>query len=811
MNTSSLAAELGRGLILIDGAMGTMLQALGLSVKECPETWNISRPELVKSVHRSYLEAGAQIIETNTFGANQYKLAQFGLADEVEALNWHGVQLARQAIGEAGRDGSAWVAGVIGPLGELLEPYGSLPLQNAYAAFRRQAQSLVEAGADLLYIQTMSDLAEARQAVLAARGLGVPVWCSLSFEAAGRTLTGATPEAAVISLTAAGASVVGANCSLGPQELVPIIERMVSLGLAPVLAEPNAGLPRLVEGKTVFPADPAEFAAGLAKLHASGAAVVGGCCGTTPDHLKAAAHLRGAPVALHPRPQGVLYLASRTEHVAIGANQPVRIIGERINPTGRKKLAADIASGAMVEVAREARRQAEAGAELLDLNVGVAGIDQVAAITQAVPAVERVTGLPLVLDSDTPEVLQAGVSVYQGKALLNSVTAKKESLVQLLPIAKAYGAAVIGLTITEQGIPQTAEERLAAAETIVRTAQEYGLDPGEVIIDCLTLTVGADQQAARETLKAIRLIKQELAVPCVLGISNISHGLPNRVPLNDAFLAMAIANGLDAAIVNPLTDSTRATFVAANLLAGRDQGAARYLAAFGGPEAPSQAPQKEAEPADNRQLLAKHVVTGDREGIALVVEKLLAGGMDPLQLVTEVLTPALEVVGQKYELGEYFLPNLLLSAEAAQKAFAVIKAHFPADERVVLGRALIATVEGDIHDIGKNIVKVILENHGFSMLDLGKDVPVEKIVEVAAAEQVDLVLLSALMTTTLPAMAKTVRRLREVVPQIPVLVGGAVVTAEYAREIGADGYGKDAVAGVQEAKRLLKQVRGLRE
>ncbi len=789
--------------------MGTTLQALGLSVKECPEAWNVSRPDLVQSVHQSYLQAGAQIIETNTFGANQFKLAQFGLAEEVETFNWHGVKLARQAIVQAGRDGTAGVAGVIGPLGELLEPYGSLPLQTAYTAFLRQARSLVEAGADLIYIQTMSDLAEARQAILAAKELGVLVWCSMNFEASGRTLTGATPEAAVISLSAAGASVVGANCSLGPQELVPIIERMAALGLSPILAEPNAGLPRLEGGRTVFPANPEEFVAGLERLQSSGAAIVGGCCGTTPDHLRFAAHLGGTPVVSSPRPQGVLYLASRTEHVAIGANQPVRIIGERLNPTGRKQLAADIASGAMIEVSREARQQAEIGAELLDLNVGVAGIDQVAAIRQAVPAVERVTGLPLVLDSATPEVLRAGVSIYQGKALLNSVTAKKESLAQLLPIAKKYGAAVIGLTITEQGIPQSARERLAAAELIVRTAQSYGLDPSEIMIDCLTMTVGVDQQSARETLKAIQLIKQELGVCCVLGISNISHGLPNRIPLNDAFLAMAISSGLDAAIINPLIDSTRDTIVAANLLAGRDQGATRYLSVFGGKEAQNKAPQRETRSNNDHQLLAKQVVSGDREGVAPVVERLLSAGMDPLKLVTEILTPALEVVGAKYEQGEYFLPNLLLSAEAAQKAFAIIKDRFPLDDRVVAGRALIATVEGDIHDIGKNIVKVILENHGFSMLDLGKDVPVEEIVRVAVAEQVDLVLLSALMTTTLPAMAKTVQRLREAAPQLPVLVGGAVVTADYAKEIGAAGYGKDAVAGVQEAKRLLKQVRGM--
>ncbi|MBO8125610.1 MAG: homocysteine S-methyltransferase family protein [Firmicutes bacterium] len=804
MINQSLESFLGKRVIVLDGAMGTSLQSLGLPPGVLPETWNLEQPEKVVSVHRSYLEAGAQVIETNTFGANRKKLGQFGLADQVAAFNRRGVELARQAIADSGK--RAWVAGVIGPLGELLEPYGPLSISEAYAAFSEQAQALVEAGADLILVQTMSDLAEARQAVLAAKRLGVPVFASVTFEESGKTLTGATPEAAVISLAAAGAKVVGANCSLGPREMRPVISKMAVLGLVPVLAEPNAGLPRLEGTQTVFPEGAAEFAQGMAELVRAGAAVIGGCCGTTSEHISRIAFLGGQRPNLSPRPKGRLFLASRTSHTVIGSGQPVRLIGERINPTGRKKLAADIASGSFKAVASEAREQTRAGAELLDVNVGVAGINQVQSMEQAVKVVARASQLPLVLDSATPEVLAAGAAVYQGKALLNSVSAKKASLDQVLPIAKEHGAAVLGLTLTEEGIPKTALGRLKAAETIVEAAIRHSLDPGDIIIDCLTLTVGAEPEGARETLEAIRLVKEELGVPTVLGVSNISHGLPRRELINRAFLAMAIASGLDAGILNPFELSIIETIHAGNLLTGRDQGARFYLFQYGDTEAGSEGrDQTGRDRAPSSETLYQAIVSGDRDKVEPALRELVAkADLHPLTIIQEILTPALEEVGRRYEDGRYFLPNLLLSAEAAQLAFSILREELASSNQTYLGKALLATVEGDIHDIGKNIVKVILENHGFQTVDLGKDVPVQTVVQRAQEDKADIVLLSALMTTTLPAMEETVKQLKKVLPQVPVMVGGAVVTRSYAEKIGAAGYAKDAVGAVQEAKKLIK-------
>ncbi len=804
MKNQRSIAGLGSRLLLLDGAMGTTLQRQGLAPGMLPEVWNLDRSQQVVAVHQEYLEAGAQIIETNTFGANRLKLGQFGLAQQVNQINAQGVRLARTAISQAGRSGTAWVAGVIGPLGELLEPFGPLTLAEARACFQEQAQALVAAGADLLLIQTMSDLAEARQGVLAARDLGVPVFCSLTFEASGRTLTGVEPEAAVIALAAAGAAVVGINCSLGPQEMAPLVARMVQLGLIPVLAEPNAGLPSLQNGQTIFPQGPAEFAAGIQGLIKAGAAVVGGCCGTTAEHIALLAQFAGQEVPRQQRSQGRLYLASRTGYTVIGAGEPIRLIGERLNPTGRKNLAAAIVSGDFREVAAEARKQVEVGAELLDVNVGVPGVDEVAALSKAVTVVSEVSGVPLVLDSTNPQALEAGAQAYQGKALLNSVSAQRASLEAILPVAKAYGAAVLGLTLTEKGIPERAEDRLAAAQVILETALEYGLDPNDIIIDCLTLTVGAQPEAARQTLKAMDLVKKELGLATVLGVSNISHGLPNRRTLNNVFLAMAAAHGLDAAILNPFALETKETLTCANLLTGRDGGAQQYLLTFGSVSPKTTiVPGSPGVQSDKAQQLRQIIITGAREECVPVLQELLSAGWSPLTVIDQILTPALEEVGRKYEEKVYFLPNLLLAAEAAQKAFTFLRSHMPSIQETFIGKALLATVEGDIHDIGKNILRALLQNHGFETIDLGKDVPVEMVVKSAQEEQPDIVLLSALMTTTLPAMERTVVSLKKIQPRLPVMVGGAVVTRSYAEQIGATGYAKDAVGGVQLAKELV--------
>ncbi|MGE5509462.1 MAG: homocysteine S-methyltransferase family protein [Chitinophagales bacterium] len=819
-----LAALLDGGTVLLDGALGTQLIAAGLTAGECPETWNLTHPEVLREVHRAYLAAGSQVITTNTFGGNRRKLSAYGLGGSVAELNAAGARLAREAAGEG-----ALVAGSMGPTGEFVEPFGPLSFREAYEVFQEQAKALLEGGADFLLLETFSDFGEARAALLAARDLGAPVAATFTFDEHGRTLLGADPEAVVVVLQGLGAAFVGANCSLGPQELIPLAHRMVAVAQVPVAVQPNAGLPRLVDGRPVYPLGAAEFGQAGRSLLEAGVRLVGGCCGTSPAHISALAEAvreagRGAG-----RPACVAAAAAPTDLYLAGPGGVVHVsraglpaaIGERLNPTARRRLADAVRSGDFAVYREEARSQVAAGAQVLDLNVGVPGVDEPQAMRAAVKAVAAAVPVPLSIDSATGGALAAGLEVFPGRALLNSVSGKEASLAEVLPLARRYGSAVLGLTLDERGIPARAEDRLAVARRIVEAAEALGLRRSDLLIDCLVLAAGAQQAEVAETLKAVRLVREELGVATVLGVSNVSHGLPARPLLNRTFLAMAVAAGLDAAIFNPLDQGMWETLRAGAVLVNRDPHARAFLASLPAEErpaaaaaaAPAAAPLPAPESAGSPVVVApspaaegwvaplfRAVVEGESSRVANLVGKALAEAA-PLEVINRAVVPALEEVGRRYERGDYFLPQLMLAAEAARAAFAELKPHLAeAGGGASRATVVLATVEGDIHDIGKNIVAVMLENHGFRVVDLGKDVPARRIVEAVRREGASLVGLSALMTTTMMGMAQVIQALRAEGAPVKVLVGGAVVTEAFARSIGADGYGKDAVAAVRLAQ-----------
>ncbi|HEU0265622.1 MAG TPA: homocysteine S-methyltransferase family protein [Geobacterales bacterium] len=794
---------LGERVLVLDGAMGTMLQERGLKPGQSPEELNLTMPEAVASVHREYLAAGADIIVTNTFGGSRPKLAHFGLEGELASINARAVAIAREVAGD-----KAWVAASIGPTGHFMEPVGDLSFDEMVAIFREQAQALLSAGADLFTLETFLDVKEARAALIAIRELSstIPVIAMLTFDDNGRSVLGTPPAVAALTLAASGADVVGSNCGLGPEEMVAILAEMRQVTTLPLICQANAGLPQLVDGKTIFPASPVEMTTPLDRLLAQGVRVVGGCCGTTPQHIRAirqALDQRQTPWQ-PPLSDGRCRLSSRSALVAVGPGVPVAIIGERINPTGKKGFAQELVDGKVAYIRREALEQVAAGALLLDINVGVPGIDEPRAMEQAVFCVTGSVTTPLVLDSSDPRALEQGLKAADGKVLINSVNGEEKSLSQVLPLAKKYGAAVIGLTLDAKGIPDSAEGRLAIAERIVQAAEALGIPRHDLIMDCLTLTVSAEQGRAMETLRAIRLVKERLGVQTVLGVSNISFGLPRRPLISSAFLAMAIEAGLDAAIINPKEREMVDIWQAAQVLVNRDPRAVAYIEACQGGEGNLQPPsQPVAADADIRQRLSLSIINGDLEGVVSLVEEGLRQGLSPLIISNEGLLPGLEEVGRRFEKNSIFLPQVMRSADTMQRAFGRLKEELGGDRPAPLGRILMATVEGDIHDIGKNIVCTLLENHGFEVVDLGKNVPARRIVEEAVSRGVDAVGLSALMTTTMTEMEHVIAELRAAGVKTFTMVGGAVVTPEYAQKIGADLYAKDAMEAVARVKQLL--------
>ena len=778
-----------KNCILLDGGMGTMLQQGGLRPGENPMIFNITRPELVEAIHRQYVEAGSGVILTNTFGASRRKLQGTGYtpAQVIEAA----VDAARQAAG-----GRAKVALDIGPLGELLAPLGTLTFDEAYVLFREQVEAGVSAGVDLVFIETMTDLQEVRAALLAVKECSdLPVFVTMTFEPTGRTFTGVLPESFATVATGLGADAVGINCSMGPDQMEDVVTRILGATDLPVIVKPNAGLPDPATGEYTMP--PEAFAESVEALVGLGAQALGGCCGTNPayiDALVGGAALRAPPSPSRKRTsRSVICSASKLLPI-----DGVRVIGERINPTGKPDFRRALMDGNWDYVLEQAISQEVAGADLLDVNVGVPELDEPKVMAEAVTAIQGVTGLPLQIDSSNPKAIEAGLRVYNGKAIVNSVNGEAAVLERVLPMVKKYGAAVVGLTLDEQGIPQTAEERLIIARRILDAAIAHGIPKEDVYIDCLTLTVSAQPEGAGETVRAVRAVREELGLQTVLGVSNISFGLPSRELINQTFLIMALEAGLTLPIINPNAGPMMDAVAAFRLLTQADPDGTAFIARFA---AHSTAPAKQtAQPTEG---VAEAIARGLKEDARRLTAGLIQSESE-LQVVSGHLIPALDRVGQQFEAGKIFLPQLLNAAAAAGEAFELIKQSLAARGEVSLdkGTIVLATVEGDIHDIGKNIVKVILENYGYRVIDLGRDVPPERVVEAVLREKAGLVGLSALMTTTLRSMADTIAAL-QAAGDMKIMVGGAVLTPAYAAEIGADYYAKDANEGVAIAREVF--------
>ncbi|APG24415.1 MULTISPECIES: homocysteine S-methyltransferase family protein [Syntrophotalea] len=786
-------------VLILDGAMGTMLQERGLKAGGCPEEMNLSAPHVVEAVHREYAEAGADIIVSNSFGGSRLKLAHYGLEHRVREINAGAVELARRAAGE-GR----FVAASMGPTGRFLQPVGDAGFDEMVEVFGEQVRAFAEAGADLITLETFLDIAELRAAVIACHEFSdLPVMALMTFEDAGRSVLGTSPEAAAVTLEGLGVTVVGSNCGLGVEGIHDVLARMRKVCATPLIAQPNAGLPQLIDGRTVFNATPQDMVAYHQRLLDIGVRVIGGCCGTTPAHISAMRQaLQGLTQDWTPPPRRCL-LSSRTSVAEIGGQAACAIIGERINPTGRKAYAQELREGKTAYVRREAQVQVAAGAHLLDVNCGAPGVDEPAALERAVLAIEGVTQVPLVLDSSDPAALERGLKVADGKVLINSVSGEAKSLQGILPLARKYGAAVIALALDGSGIPETAEERLSVARRIRDAALQSGIAPQDIVVDCLTLTVSAEQKRAMETIRTLRLVRDELGMATALGVSNISFGLPCRPVLSSVFFAMALEAGLSAAIINPRDERMMDAYRAAMVLLGKDLRAERYIAAYADV---ASAPPASATPdiaVGIRERLSAAIIEGDKDGVVTLVEQALGEGLDTAAISNEGLLPGLEEVGRRFGENRIFLPQVMQSAETMQAAFARLKQEMHGSAVASLGRILMATVEGDIHDIGKNIVCTLLENHGFEVIDLGKNVPAERILQKALELQVDAVGLSALMTTTIEQMRVTIARLREAGVKVLTMVGGAVVTQEYADEIGADMYAADALEAVAKAKQLL--------
>jgi len=802
-----LLKRLESEILILDGATGTMLQKKGMKPGSCPEELNLSNPAIIKEVHREYIEAGVDIITSNTFGGNRIKLSEYGIEGKLAEINTAAVKIAKEVVGSAGSRGKkCLVMSTIGPTGKFLKPIGDLSFDDAYAIFKEQISVCVKAGADIIGFETFSDMKEIRAGLIAARDVSpdIPILAMMTFQNDMRTVVGTDPETASIVLNALGADLVGGNCSLGPEGLIEIFRRMNSISRKPLVFQPNAGMPELCNGVTCYPALPETMAEYAVKFAKEGVNIIGGCCGTTPEHLKA---IVKAVKRIKPRKRKMpsyTAVSSRTKSVFFGySNPPVRI-GERINPTGKKLLSAELKEGNVSIIRDEAKREADAGADILDVNVGAPRVDEIKMMEKAVFTIQDAVNLPLMLDSNNPSVLEAGLKASDGKVIINSVNGEEKSLKTILPLAKKYGAAVLGLTLDEKGIPKTAEGRFKIADRILKRAVKLGIPKEDVLIDCLTLTVSAEPTQALETLKALKMIKGRLGLSTILGVSNVSFGLPSRPIINSAFLTMALESGLDASIINPMDSRMMEAFDASLVLINRDLRAERYIKRYAQKtEDRSQKTEVEEKPKTITERLKRAIIEGDKERIAVLVDEALKEGMKPMDVSSIALIPGLEEVGRRFEKGIYFLPQIILSAETMQSAFGRLKLEFKKTEFASLGKVVMATVQGDIHDIGKNIVCTLLQNYGFDVIDLGKNVPAKTILDEAVQRDADIVGLSALMTTTMVEMESVIRLFRSEGVELPIMVGGAVLTRKYAEEIGADGYAKDAMEAVAKAKELM--------
>ena len=800
-------------ILFLDGGMGTQLQGKGLQPGEMPEAWNVSRPKDILAVHEEYFKAGADIVYANTFGANPAKYHGSAPIEDVIAA---GVSIAREAATTVG--GKRGVALDIGPTGRLLKPFGDFEFDAAYDAFAEQVRIGEKAGADLAVIETMGDTYELKAAVLAAReNSSIPIFATVALGEDGKLLTGADVECVAAILEGLRVDAIGLNCGFGPDRMLPFVKRLAACTSLPLIVKPNAGLPQIVDGRTVFTVGPEEFAKDIRALAEAGASIVGGCCGTTPAHIAA---VREALSGFRrPSRTGCLpktMVASGSRAVEIPFDDSI-VIGERINPTGKKKLKAALTEGDVAYVLREAVSQSDAGAHVLDVNVGVPGIDEAAALDSTIQAVQGVTDIPLQIDTSDANALERALRHYNGKALVNSVNGKKESMDAVLPLIAKYGGAVVALTLDENGIPPTAEGRLAIARRILERGAEYGLKPSDFIIDVLCLAISADAGSANTILRALRMVREELGCRTCLGVSNISFGLPARPLLNASFYTMALANGLSAGIINPLATDMMTAYRAYRALAGKDRSCCDWIEAYkdftpASAAAPNHAKGGASAPvaqSPDDSGLTEAIRHGLKSDAASLAASALKDGKAPLDVIGSGIVPALEAVGKGFESGSVFLPQLLMAAEAAGAAFDVVRGAMPSlDGESVRGPIIVATVKGDIHDIGKNICRALLENYGFKVIDLGRDVPPEKVVDAARRENARLVGLSALMTTTVGFMEQTVKLVHEELPGCKVTVGGAVLTDEYARKIGADFYSKDAMELVRLAESLFPNGNG---
>lgn len=792
---------LKENIIYLDGGMGTLLQKEGLLPGEFPERWNIIHPEIITAIHRSYFDAGSNIVNTNTFGANSLKFS----GEELDEIIKSAIFNARKAAEESNAPGEKWVALDVGPLGRMLAPYGDFDFEEAVAVFSKTIKLGVKYGVDLIFIETMSDSYETKAALLAAKeNSDLPIFVSNAYGEDGKLMTGASPDAMVAMLEGMGADAIGINCSLGPKALKKVAEKYLEKASVPVLLKPNAGLPKSLNGETVYDVLPEEFSCDVAELIEKGVRIAGGCCGTTPQYIKALTEKCKGISPKEIKPKNLTVVSSYTHAVEIGG-RPV-LIGERINPTGKKLFKEALRNNDIDYILKEGISQEEKGVDILDVNVGLPEIDEKAMLRTAVCELQAIISLPLQIDTGNPEAMEEALRRYNGKAMINSVNGTKESMDAVFPLAKKYGGVLVALTLDEGGIPEKADGRVKIAEKILAEAKKYGIDKKDIVFDPLALTISADSSSGVETLRAVRTIREKLGCNTSLGVSNVSFGLPNRDIINSTFFALAMNNGLSAAIMNPYSSEMMKAYYAFCALSGLDENCKEFI------EFSSTLPVlTEVAPAsadikkdDCKSELQKAIVKGLKERAAVVTGELLKTSA-PLDIVTEEIIPALDTVGRGFEEKTVYLPQLLMSAEAAKSAFEKIKEATPT------GGAnkctfVIATVRGDIHDIGKNIVKLLLENYGFNTVDLGRDVAPQTVLETVLRLNAPIVGLSALMTTTVPAMEETIKLLKEKAPFCKVVVGGAVLTQEYADAIGADKYAKDAMETVRYAEKIDSEV-----
>ena len=792
-----LLERLGKELLFFDGGMGTLLQAEGLQPGELPETWNIERKETIRKIHQSYFEAGSDIVLTNTFGANALKFHDENCS--LKAIIDAAVENVRFGAKAGIRDGrDYYVALDIGPTGKLLKPLGDLSFEDAYEAFKEVVQYGEKAGADLIHIETMSDTYEVKAAVLAAKeNTNLPVFATMIFDDKGKLLTGGDVPSVVALLEGLRVDALGINCGMGPKQMLPILQQIAQYTSLPIIVKPNAGLPKQRDGQTYYDVTPDVFAKQLQEIVKAGACVIGGCCGTTPKHIRAMISACKDLEMTKPTFKNHTIVSSYGKAVELG-DMPV-IIGERINPTGKSKFKQALKEHNLDYILKEGITQQDKGAHILDVNVGLPDIDEVVMMKEVVRELQSVTSLPLQIDTVDTEAMEQAMRIYNGKPMVNSVSGKQESMNAVFPLIQKYGGVVIGLTLDENGIPKTAKGRLEVAGKIIEEAAKYGIDRKDIVIDVLTMTISSEPNGAKTTLEALKMVRDTYGVRTALGVSNISFGLPSRPVINANFYTMAMQNGLTAGIINPSSEDMMRSYHSYCALMNYDTNCENYIAHYG-----NQEPAKTTVPAGQQIDLKTAIEKGLKEDayqttVALVKTK------EPLEIINTYLIPALDTVGKGFEKGTVFLPQLLMSADAAKSSFAVLKEELEKNggEEKEKEKVILATVKGDIHDIGKNIVKVLLENYSFEVIDLGKDVAPECIVETVLEKEVKLVGLSALMTTTVVSMEETIRQLREKAPDCKVMVGGAVLNQEYADMIGADFYGKDAMQSVYYAQKIL--------